>query len=360
MSHRAPTVRHPVSPDASCPILGLPCAGLMRAAMPSTQNFLVDVFSRCGVHARIFMIGTSMGKLPIITALFWVMKILATTLGETGGDVAGQTLNLGYLASAFIFIAVLAAVLVAQLRTKRFHSALFWSVIVATSLVGTEISDFMNRTVGLGYAGGALVLITCLAIVLVAWRLSGHTMNVEHIDSRRGELFYWLATLISNTLGTSTGDYLAHDTGLGLGYVASTITITACLAMIAFAHYFTPISGTLLFWAAYVLTRPLGANAGNVMSKTHQEGGLGLGTFGASGVLLGLLLICIAYQMSTHRQQTRHLVHADSSAPRADDLEHSQLATDALDNDRTTVGNDLRTPDRRDADRRDADRRSSD
>lgn len=253
-----------------------------------------------------------MGKLPIITALFWVMKILATTLGETGGDVAGQTLNLGYLASAFIFIALLIVVLIMQLRTRRFHPALFWAVIVATSLVGTEISDFMNRTVGLGYAGGAAVLIACLVVVLAIWRFTGQTMKVEQIESRRDEVLYWAATLISNTLGTSTGDWLAHDEGLGVGYLTSTIIISAALVLLAAAHYLTPVSGTLVFWAAYVLTRPLGANAGNVLSKTYDEGGLGLGTFGASGVLLGILVICIAYQMMTRRQQTRTLVDTDA------------------------------------------------
>jgi uncharacterized membrane-anchored protein len=276
-----------------------------------------------------------MGKLPIITVLFWVMKILATTLGETGGDVAGQTLNLGYLASAFIFIVLLIVVLVMQLRTKTFHPALFWAVIVATSLVGTEISDFMNRTLGLGYAGGAAVLIACLVVVLAIWRFTGQTMQVEQIESRRDEVLYWAATLISNTLGTSTGDWLAHDEGLGVGYVTSTIIISAALVVLAAAHYLTPVSGTLVFWAAYVLTRPLGANAGNVLSKTHDEGGLGLGTFGASGVLLGMLAVCIAYQMMTRRQQTRTLLDIEAHrAPKRLADEGPALGRGARNNDR--------------------------
>ena len=309
-----------------------------------------------------------MGKLPIITALFWVMKILATTLGETGGDVAGQTLKIGYLVSAFIFIALLVVVLIAQLQTQRFHSALFWSVIVATSLVGTEISDFMNRTVGLGYAGGALVLISCLVIVLAIWRFSGHTMKVEQIDSRRGEVLYWAATLISNTLGTSTGDYLAHKSGFGVGYVASTIIISAVLVVLALAHYLTPISGTVLFWAAYVLTRPLGANAGNTLSKTVHEGGLGLGTFGASGVLAAFLIVCISYQTFTHRQQTRQLVSAgtgladSSQAPRSSDLSDrpgaDQYSTDQYSTDRP--GADQYSIDRPGADQYSIDRPGAD
>lgn len=220
------------------------------------------------------------------------------------------SLDLGYLTSAFIFVGLLVVLLVAQLRVKTFHPALFWAVILATSLVGTEISDYMNDTLGLGYGVGALILIACLVIVLVIWRVTGLTMQVERIDSVRGETLYWIATLISNTLGTSTGDYLAYDSGLGAGYVTSTAIIGIALALLATAHYLTRISGALLFWAAYVLTRPLGANEGNTLSKTHDLGGLGLGTFGASGVLLGLLVICVAYQLFTHRRQTRALVGA--------------------------------------------------
>jgi uncharacterized membrane-anchored protein len=244
------------------------------------------------------------------------MKILATTLGETGGDVIGQTLNLGYLAGVGIFVGFLVIVLALQLRVRRFHPVLFWAVILATSLVGTEISDYINDTLGLGYGTGALVLIGCLVVVLLVWRFTGDTMQVERIDQRKDELFYWIATLVSNTLGTSTGDYLAHDnSGVGAGYITSTIIISAALVLLLAAHYLTPISGTLIFWAAYVLTRPLGANAGNTLSKAHDQGGLGLGTWGASAVLLVLLVICLCYQMVTHRQQTR--VFTDAGAPYA-------------------------------------------
>jgi uncharacterized membrane-anchored protein len=252
-------------------------------------------------------------KLPLITALFWVMKILATTLGETGGDVIGQTLHLGYLTGVGIFVGFLVIVLGLQLRTRSFHPVLFWAVILATSLVGTEISDYINNTLGLGYGTGALILIAALTVVLAMWRLTGNTMQVERITTRKDELLYWLATLVSNTLGTSTGDYLAHDnSGLGAGYLTSTIIISAALVVLLAAHYLTPISGTLIFWAAYVLTRPLGANAGNALSKTPEQGGLGIGTYGASAVLLVLLLVCLGYQMVTHRQQTQVLTDNDS------------------------------------------------
>jgi uncharacterized membrane-anchored protein len=257
-----------------------------------------------------------MATLPLITALFWVMKILATTLGETGGDVIGQTLNLGYLTGTVIFVGFLAVVLALQLRVRTFHPVLFWSVILATSLVGTEISDFLNDTLGLGYGTGALLLIGCLAAVLLVWRFAGHTMQVERIDSRRDELLYWAATLVSNTLGTSTGDYLAHDgSGLGAGYLTSTVIISAALLLLLAAHHLTRIPGTLIFWAAYVLTRPLGANAGNSLSKSQAQGGLGIGTWGASAVLLGLLAIALCYQVLTHRRQTAELLTSDAGPP---------------------------------------------
>jgi uncharacterized membrane-anchored protein len=255
-------------------------------------------------------------KLPLITALFWVMKILATTLGETGGDVIGQTLDLGYLVGIGIFVGFLVIVLALQLRVRTFHPVLFWAVILATSLVGTEISDYINDTLRLGYGTGALILIAALVVVLAVWRFVGDTMKVERIDSRKDESLYWIATLISNTLGTSTGDYLAHDnSGLGAGYITSTVIISAALLLLLGAHYLTPISGTLIFWAAYVLTRPLGANAGNTLSKAQDQGGLGIGTYGASTVLLGLLVICLCYQIFTRRRQTRVL--AGASSPQA-------------------------------------------
>jgi uncharacterized membrane-anchored protein len=254
-----------------------------------------------------------MSKLPTITVLFWVMKIIATTLGETGADMVSQTLSLGYLSSSFLFLGLFVISLIAQLRAKRYHPVLFWAVILTTSTAGTTMSDFMNRTAGLGYLGGALVLTACLIVVFIIWRASGQTLNVEQISTFRGEVLYWIATLVSNTLGTSSGDLLAHNTGIG--FVTSTVLITAALVLLVAAHYLTPISGTLLFWVAYVLTRPFGANAGNTMTKTHAEGGLGLGTFGASGLLFGLLVVLVIYQTVTHHRKTREIL-ADPVAHR--------------------------------------------
>ncbi len=234
-------------------------------------------------------------KLPQITLLFWTMKIAATTLGETGGDLLAQTLKIGYAISSVLFIGLFLVSLVVQLKAKKFHPALYWTVIVATSTAGTTMSDFMNRSAGLGYANGALILIICLAVVFVIWRLSGQTFSVEHITTFRGELLYWIAILFSNTLGTSTGDFLADNSGLG--FRGGALVITAAMVAILAAHYFTRISGTLLFWLAFVLTRPLGATVGDSFSKPHTQGGLGLGTIGTSAALAAILLVLVGYSL---------------------------------------------------------------
>jgi uncharacterized membrane-anchored protein len=257
--------------------------------------------------------GTLMRKLPRVTLIFWIMKIAATTLGETGGDLLAQTLKIGYLVSSCLFLAIFAVSVVFQLKAKKFHPALYWAVITATSTAGTTISDFMNRSAGLGYAKGALVLITCLAIVFVVWRISGQTLDVENIATFKGELLYWIAILFSNTLGTSSGDFLADNTGLG--FRGGALVITAVMLLIIAAHYLTPISGTLLFWIAFILTRPLGATAGDSLSKPREQGGLELGTMGTSAVLAGILIALVVYQIvSMHRQQAQ-VAHLGASAP---------------------------------------------
>ncbi|MGH7870320.1 MAG: COG4705 family protein [Candidatus Dormibacteraceae bacterium] len=234
------------------------------------------------------------------------MKIAATTLGETGGDLLAQTLKVGYLVSSLLFIALFVISVIFQLKAKKFHPALYWTVIVATSTAGTTMSDFMNRSAGLGYAKGAMVLITCLAIVFVVWRISGQTLDVERIATFKGELLYWIAILFSNTLGTSTGDFLADNTGLGFRNGA--LVISATMIVILLAHYFTPISGTLLFWIAFVLTRPLGATAGDSLSKPRAQGGLELGTEGTSAVLVAILLVLVVYQIVSLRRQDNALI----------------------------------------------------
>ena len=234
-----------------------------------------------------------MNKLPQVTLVFWIMKIAATTLGETGGDLLAQTMNVGYLLSSIILISVFVVSLLTQLATKKFHPALYWTVILSTSTAGTTMSDFMNRTLEFGYAKGAVVLITCLAVVFVIWRLCGYGFNVQQVSTFGGELLYWIAILFSNTLGTSLGDFLADDSGLGFG--GSAMLIVGVMLAIVAAMKVPWISRTLLFWMAFVLTRPLGASAGDLISKPVAKGGLGYGTIGASLVLASVLVSLIVY-----------------------------------------------------------------
>lgn len=249
-----------------------------------------------------------MKKLPQITLLFWVMKIAATTLGETGGDLLAQTLNIGYAISSLLFLGLFAISLMTQLKAKRFHPALYWTVIVSTSTAGTTMSDFINRSAGLGYTKGALVLIACLAAVFTLWYYSGQTFSVEQISTFPGELLYWTAILFSNTLGTSLGDFLADSSGLG--YAGGALVITAAMALILTAHYFTQVSATLLFWMAFVLTRPLGATVGDFFSKPSEKGGLNLGTVGSSAALAAILVALIGYTIVQQRRPAQEPVAA--------------------------------------------------
>lgn len=233
-------------------------------------------------------------KLPQITLVFWIMKIAATTLGETAGDLLAQTMKVGYLVSSAILVGLFLLTLVTQLRVRGFHPALYWTVILSTSTAGTTMSDFMNRTAGLGYFRGALVLITALAVVFALWKISGRPFDVTRVSGLRGELLYWTAILFSNTLGTSLGDFLADD--VHLGFAGGTLLVSGLLALVLIAKYRTAVSTALLFWIAFVLTRPLGATTGDFFSKPVAKGGLGYGTVGASLVLAAVLLALIAHQ----------------------------------------------------------------
>jgi len=235
-----------------------------------------------------------MRKLPHITVLFWVLKLVATTLGETGGDLLAQTMHVGYLISTLIFLALFLVAVVFQLKARHFHPAIFWTVIALTSTAGTTLSDLMNRTGGVGYTGGALILTTGLAIVFAIWWRSGQTLDVENIATFRGELLYWVAILFSNSLGTSSGDYLAND--LGLGFRGSAVILSGIMLVLLAAHYFTRINGMVLFWIAFVLTRPLGASVGDFLSKPHDRSGLNWGTSWTSAALVAILVGLIAYQ----------------------------------------------------------------
>ena len=247
-------------------------------------------------------------KLPQVTALFWVLKTIAVTLGETSGDLLGITFGLGYATAAIVVAVYFIAAVTVQVRAHRFRPALYWTVVLGTSMVGTEISDLLNRGFGhgsapegIGYGWGAVLLTCVLVLVFLAWWRTGQTFDVENISSHTGEILYWAAILVSNTLGTSSGDWLADDTGLG--YRGAFAVIAAVLMLILAAHYLTPVNGTVLFWPAFVLTRPLGAAGGDALTKPAGSGGLGWGTAGGSMTLLAMLLVLTAYQS---RHVARH------------------------------------------------------
>jgi uncharacterized membrane-anchored protein len=243
----------------------------------------------------------AVNKVAQVTLVFWIVKICATTVGETGGDLLSMTLDVGYGVSSLILIGFFLVTLAAQLRTKSFHPPLYWAVIVATSTAGTTISDYMDRTLGLGYATGSLILVTVLILVLTAWRFSVGSLSVDDIGSPKVEAFYWTAILASNTLGTALGDFLADSSGLG--YAASNLIITSAIAAIALAYFFTSISRTTLFWAAFVLTRPFGATMGDLLTKSPKQGGLGFGTIGSSLVLFSILFLFIFLSMRSDKKR---------------------------------------------------------
>lgn len=236
-----------------------------------------------------------MRKLPHVTVLFWALKIAATTLGETGGDLLAQTLHVGYLVSTVVFLAAFLVAVIFQLKAGRFHPAVFWTVIALSSTAGTTLSDLMNRTGGIGYTGGAAILSTGLIIIFVIWWRSGQTLDVENLASFRGELLFWLAILFSNSLGTSSGDFLADS--VGLGFRDSAILLSVIMLALLAAHYFTRINAMVLFWIAFILTRPLGATLGDFLSKPRDHGGLAWGTMWTSATLLAILIGLVVYQI---------------------------------------------------------------
>jgi uncharacterized membrane-anchored protein len=237
-----------------------------------------------------------MNKVAEVTFAFWVMKICATTLGETAGDLLSMTLDVGYAVSSAILISVFLFTLVLQLRARRFHPLLYWTVILSTSTAGTTMSDYMDRTLGLGYARGSLILVGCLALVLAAWRRSEGTLSVNAIATTRAEVFYWIAILFSNTLGTALGDFLADDSGLG--FLGGALLIGSSIALTALAYRTTRLDRVLLFWVAFVLTRPFGATFGDLLTKPIAKGGLDFGTIGASAILAAILAALIVYSRS--------------------------------------------------------------
>ena len=230
------------------------------------------------------------------------MKICATTLGETAGDLLSMTLDVGYAVSTLILFGVFAVALVGQLRSKQYHPWLYWTVILSTSTAGTTMSDYMDRTLGLGYAKGSLILISLLLAVLGYWRISEQSLSVTNIRTFRGEVLYWVAILFSNTLGTAFGDFLADDSGLG--FAGGALLIAGLLTLVILATYFTRISHVALFWFAFVLTRPLGATMGDVLTKPIEKGGIGFGTIGSS-IVLAVILIAVNLFTMRHQRMRR-------------------------------------------------------
>jgi uncharacterized membrane-anchored protein len=230
-------------------------------------------------------------KVPQVTLGFWIIKIAATTLGETGGDAVSMSMNLGYLLATLIFAAVFLIAVTAQIKARRFHPFLYWITIIATTTVGTTLADFADRSLGIGYAGGASLLLALLIASLTVWYRSEGSISVTSIATPKVEMFYWVTIMFSQTLGTALGDWTADSAGLG--YIGSALLFLGLLAAVATAYFWTRISRTALFWTAFVLTRPLGAVLGDFFDKSHAEGGLALSRFTASGVLLVLIVGCI-------------------------------------------------------------------
>ncbi len=230
-------------------------------------------------------------KVPQVTLIFWLIKILATTLGETGGDAVSMSMNLGYLVGTAIFAVIFIIAVLAQISAKKFHPILYWVTIVATTTVGTTLADYADRSLGIGYTGGSALLFSLLMISLFVWHRTLGTVSVASVSSPKAEMFYWVTIMFSQTLGTALGDWTA-DTA-GLGYTGAAVIFGALLAAVALAYSFTAISRTVLFWAAFILTRPLGAVVGDFLDKPIAKGGLALSRFSASATLLALIVLCI-------------------------------------------------------------------
>ena len=245
----------------------------------------------------------ALAKVPEVTLAFWLLKIAATTLGETGGDAVSMSMNLGYLVGTGIFAAVFLVSVAAQIKPKGFHPLLYWTTIIATTTVGTTLADFADRSLGIGYAGGSTLLLALLLGSLFAWYRTLGSVSVSTVHSPRAEAFYWVTIMFSQTLGTALGDWTA-DTA-GWGYTGAAVVFGALLALIIVAYYWTRVSRTLLFWAAFILTRPLGAVVGDFLDKPHSAGGLALSRYSASAALLAFILT----GMLLFRQRAARVAH---------------------------------------------------
>jgi uncharacterized membrane-anchored protein len=247
--------------------------------------------------------GGPASKVPHVTLAFWGIKLLATTLGETGGDALSMTLDLGYAVASLIYVAFFAITLVVQVASRRYRPFAYWAVVVATTTVGTTMSDYLDRTVGLGYIKSSIALFCGVLAVLVVWRRVTGRIEFENIATKKEEIFYWLTILVSNTLGTALGDLVASSTGLG--FERGALVFAGLLAIVAAAHvWLKKIPASVLFWAAYVLTRPLGATLGDTLTKPLAEGGLALGRIFSSVAMAALMIVGI---LLVGRRESRHL-----------------------------------------------------
>jgi len=231
----------------------------------------------------------TLSKVPQVALGFWIIKIAATTLGETGGDALSMSLNLGYLVSTGIFFGLFLVLVAAQIKAKAFHPFLYWAVVVGTTLAGTTLADFADRSLGIGYPGGTTLLFGLVVASLLVWRFAVGTVSVNNITTPKAEIFYWLTILFSNTLGTALGDWTSEGTGFGGGV----FLFLGLIAGVAALYYFTNISRTVLFWTAFILTRPLGATLGDLLTKPHADGGLNLSRFVSTGVIAVFMVGCI-------------------------------------------------------------------
>lgn len=233
----------------------------------------------------------TLSKVPEVTLIFWIIKILATTLGETGGDAVSMSMGLGYIVSTAIFAVIFLVAVLAQIKAKHFHPFLYWTTIIATTTVGTTLADYVDRSLGIGYTGGSLLLFTLLMLSLAIWYKSLGSVSGDMISTPKQEMFYWLTIMFSQTLGTALGDWTA-DTA-GLGYSGGAIVFGGLLLVVLAAYLWTKLSKTLLFWAAFILTRPLGAVVGDFLDKPVSSGGLALSRYSASAFLIVIIIACI-------------------------------------------------------------------
>ena len=275
----------------------------MRRAFPIAMNSRAASSSlTTGAQDRTL---NALSKVPEVTLIFWVVKILATTLGETGGDALSMTLDLGYAVSTLIFLSFFIVTLFAQIRSTHYHPVWYWAVVVATTTVGTTTSDYFDRTLGLGYVKSSAILLLLVLSILFIWKRTTGKIAVDHVVDRTNELFYWLTILVSNTLGTALGDFVADSAGIG--FEKGALIFAALIAVVAALHFFTGLSKSILFWAAYILTRPLGATLGDTLTKPLAQGGLNLGRIWSSVTIAVLMVVLIAVTRLRYRPQHAEL-----------------------------------------------------